>query len=741
MRTLVSFILISSVSLLSACTLLVEVKDKPEDNVNNVNNANNAQCGNSRREGSEVCDGNDLGGTTCAALSLGDGTLSCYADCTFNTSECDSSSCGDGYVSAGEQCDGVNLDQKTCRSFGFDGGVLSCKSDCTFELSECQGTAVELCDDGVDNDRDGSTDCDDNDCTDDPACTTSNCGNGNVEGDEQCDGTNLANKTCNSLNYDGGTLACTGTCEYDLSGCTGSVCGDEWISGDEQCDGDNLQSTTCGDWGFYTGTLSCTATSCTLDFSGCTGNTELNSPMQVEAGDAHTCARISSSEILCWGSNEHGQIGIQSNQRFLPVPVRLSFGGNWLNGSDLAAGGRHTCVVGSGAGYNGQVLCWGDNSHSQLGDGTTTSSAVPILSDASLINITAVTAGDAHTCALAGDRKVWCWGSNTAGQLGLGPGYGLTQTTPVMVNSLQDIVAISAGANHTCAIREIDATTRQLYCWGDNSSNQLGLGTNYTGDTSSPVLVGFNARAVACGTAHTCAINDTDNLYCWGSNNDGQCGYSGTGSGIPLTLGFNAFRITAGAFHTCATQGAMGEVFCWGNNSRGQLGLGDTFQKSSPTRLSSLSDVTHISGGGEHTCAVGQRSNQAETDCTNGADDDSDGQTDCDDSDCYMIPACMGTENTMALCNDGNDNDLDGKFDCNDPDCFPFAICTSSENCTNVIDDDGDGLADCLDPICHNDPMCIMRPIQVKCWGGNWHAQLGNASTLDEYYPITVAGQ
>ena len=89
----------------------------------------------------------------------------------------------------------------------------------------------------------------------------------------------------------------------------------------------------------------------------------------------------------------------------------------------------------------------------------------------------------------------------------------------------------------------------------------------------------------------------------------------------------------------------------------------------------------------------------SELNCSNGIDDDSDGQIDCLDPDCVGDPACAAPG--PEVCTGGADEDGDGLVDCADPDCFTDPACAAgSENCSNGVDDDGDGLVDCADPDC-----------------------------------------
>ncbi|MGR3310862.1 MAG: MopE-related protein [Candidatus Brocadiales bacterium] len=93
--------------------------------------------------------------------------------------------------------------------------------------------------------------------------------------------------------------------------------------------------------------------------------------------------------------------------------------------------------------------------------------------------------------------------------------------------------------------------------------------------------------------------------------------------------------------------------------------------------------------------------------CDNGIDDDCDGLTDCNDTDCASDPACV-TPQAETNCTDSVDDDGDGLTDCNDTDCASDPACVTpptETNCTNSVDDDGDGLVDCNDPDC---PPCTL---------------------------------
>lgn len=189
----------------------------------------------------------------------------------------------------------------------------------------------------------------------------------------------------------------------------------------------------------------------------------------IAVGRAHACAVVPGG-VYCWGSNEGGQLGLPlttTNAEPVEVP-------GLVGAIKLAAGARHTCALLGELGADGvvaagaMIACWGANDDGQLGDGSTFSSASPVLVGA-VVDPIAIVAGDDHTCALTRDGSVACWGANAEGQLGDGSTSGRPQPTAVV--DLADVVAIGAGSRHTCAVRD----HLETLCWGANDAAQLAI--------------------------------------------------------------------------------------------------------------------------------------------------------------------------------------------------------------------------------------------------------------------------
>lgn len=293
----------------------------------------------------------------------------------------------------------------------------------------------------------------------------------------------------------------------------------------------------------------------------------------VAAGGRHTCALTLAGGLSCWGYNQHGQLGDGTTTNS-SIPIAVS--GATSEVAAIATGSHHACALGT----DGGVRCWGLNASGQLGSGSTTISSLPLAVTGLSSGVGAIAAGGFHTCALLSNGEVRCWGLGENGQLG--NGAAADSSVPVEVSGLSNgAAAVAAGAYHSCAL----ATQGGVECWGFNESGQLGNGT--TSDSSVPVPVTglASVEAVAAGDYHTCALGSDGGVVCWGSNDSGQLGEGTTSNSsipVPVTgLASGVEAIAAGRFHTCAVV-TGGAVLCWGNNFAGQLGNGTTISSSVP---------------------------------------------------------------------------------------------------------------------------------------------------------------
>lgn len=256
--------------------------------------------------------------------------------------------------------------------------------------------------------------------------------------------------------------------------------------------------------------------------------------------------------------------------------------------------------------------------------------------------------GAQHSCARRADGSVLCWGDGDQGQRG--DGERGSSPTPGLVRRFPGLIALAAGSLHTCA-----HTTSGVWCWGNNSVYQLGVGdatnpkaTVSGGDRDRParsrrfgkparVVVGDLSYAIdaegrvtaighsnfggwergtfgipglppvttlAAGDGHACAITRAHEVYCWGRTDWGQGGSGLDHTDQPATKvdGLaEIVEIAAGGAHTCART-SLGDVYCWGLNDHGQLGDGTTQQRNRPVKIG-LAHVEQLAIGGFRSCA------------------------------------------------------------------------------------------------------------------------------------------
>lgn len=371
----------------------------------------------------------------------------------------------------------------------------------------------------------------------------------------------------------------------------------------------------------------------------------------IATGLKHTCVVLransatTSDEIYCWGDNTYGQVTPQNLTNTMydsPQAVSLSaiHAQTTAGYRNIVAGSNHTCVIVDLSPINtaggGRAVCWGKNTHGQVGSPTPTTTGILTEAGGTLTGLVQLAAGEEHTCAVQDTGRVYCLGRHNEGQLGnntaLAPALPYRASAVklsddsalVAVNdSITENTNIASGISHTCAIAMI-AGERGLYCWGSNSTGQLGYRHLTLSDDppefiNIPYLPGaFLDRSYAAlpminrdtgteftgvatihsgpGANHNCFTRGltSKRLYCWGNifgspilaipesantSNSAFVDICDVGHCVPSPIRpedsggpsiLDTEQITIGENSTCAWIDFR--YACWGTNTEGKFG-------------------------------------------------------------------------------------------------------------------------------------------------------------------------
>jgi alpha-tubulin suppressor-like RCC1 family protein len=358
----------------------------------------------------------------------------------------------------------------------------------------------------------------------------------------------------------------------------------------------------------------------------------------LDLGRDFSCGLIPLGRVYCWGANGSTQLAAPTDSlcfeetergggtspcTLLPlrvVPDSLVF-------TSVTAGDGFACGISLGS----VAFCWGNGAFGKLGNGHNGGSATASLVT-SAVGFGSLTAGGEHACGLSQSGAAYCWGLDSVGQLG--DARHVNSTTPVPVlqpaGSVAIFASISAGYRHTCALQSDGAA----YCWGRDSTGELGIGSFANSDMPVSVAGGLRFTSISAGgdtvqrpplpvrvESHTCAIAVGGAAYCWGSNRSGQLGTGNIGDSsavpVPVVGGLTFSKISAGSRHTCGLT-TSGTVYCWGRNFDLQLGHGGptgggadsgTPQQIGNGEVPSSVTFTNVSAGTRHSCAIGTDGN------------------------------------------------------------------------------------------------------------------------------------
>lgn len=325
---------------------------------------------------------------------------------------------------------------------------------------------------------------------------------------------------------------------------------------------------------------------------------------------------------------------------------------------------------------------------------------------------TAITAGDDHACMIVSGAG-YCWGDNQYGQLGDGSytsSAGLPE--PVTMPSGVTFTQISAGTQETCAVGNdsVGPVDGQVYCWGDNSDGQLGVGASPASAdvptlvSGSGTLPASGVTQVTVGTDYGCAIvaGGSGAAYCWGLGTSGQLGNNGDATETePVTVfpgptdGWT--EIAAGNGVTCAlgnngaTPTTEGLAWCWGSNTDDAFGNGLTSIAEANASIPQAVDqgsvrYSNLAVGGLHACVVAVTTDLA---------------------------YCWGDDSDSAL-GDGLTADEDAPVAVHGTTTFSQITAGNEDTCA------------------------ITTSGAAMCWGDDTYGEVGDEYVTPTYYPANV---
>ena len=487
----------------------------------------------------------------------------------------------------------------------------------------------------------------------------------------------------------------------------------------------------------------------------------------ISCGASHTLALCSDGTVAAWGDNTYGQLGngasTSSNQ-----PVAVTTAGTALAGKTViavAAGSSHSLALCS----DGTVASWGYNSNGQLGNGSTTSSNVPVaVSTATVLSgktVKSFAAGNNHSLAVCSDGTVAAWGSNSSGQLGNNSTTQSIFPTAVITTGVlsgKTVKSVSAGFGHSLALCS-DGT---VAAWGLNLNGQLGNNSTAQSNvpvavTTSGVLSGKTVNSIAAGYSHSLALCSDGTAAAWGINANGPLGNnSTTQSNVPVAVntsgvlaGKTIIAITAGNNDSLALC-SDGTLAAWGYNGYCQLSSSSSLTQSTVPVLVSTSGnalqgktVSAFSAGQFHCAAV----------CSDGTvamwGSNSSGQLGNGATYSFPVPMAVTTNGTLisgktllkvatggshslALCSDGTlatwGLNAYGQLGNNSTSqsTVPVAVSTSGALAGKTVIALAAG---------NYHSLALCSDGTVVTWGFNSNGQLGNGSTTQSTVPVAVS--
>ncbi|KAE9602763.1 putative regulator of chromosome condensation 1/beta-lactamase-inhibitor protein II [Lupinus albus] len=241
---------------------------------------------------------------------------------------------------------------------------------------------------------------------------------------------------------------------------------------------------------------------------------------QIACGDSHCLAVTMENEVLSWGRNQNGQLGLgttedaplpQKIQTFQGVPIKM-----------VAAGAEHSAAITE----DGDSYGWGWGRYGNLGLGDRNDRLIPVKVTVDGEKMAMVACGWRHTISVSSSGRIYTHGWGKYGQLGHGDFEDYLVPYKIQALSIHFISQVAGGWRHSMAL----TSSGLLFGWGWNKCGQIGVGDNF--DRSSPMQVNFPHEEkivqITCGWRHNIAITECENVYSWGRGANGQLGHGET---------------------------------------------------------------------------------------------------------------------------------------------------------------------------------------------------------------------
>lgn len=305
------------------------------------------------------------------------------------------------------------------------------------------------------------------------------------------------------------------------------------------------------------------------------GGTWTFAPSQLSLGSLGSCAGFD-GQLWCWGWNQNEQFGTARDTQF-ERPTRIHELGTVR---EMALGGDFACAL-----LSWGVQCMGYD-HGGTDGPVDFGTAMPA----------GLAVGHGHACALVADGSVSCWGQNESGQLGDGTPQGRVDPAPVA--GLSDAVAVAAAADRSCALDGSGA----VWCWGRrlDSSGDPRLAPEPIAGLATVEVLGMSAD-------QSCVLLTDGSVSCWGH---GACNAldlpDSCDAPVPVPGLPAVEELAIGDSAGCARAGS--ELYCWGRNARGQLGDGTLDASPNPKPVPGLTAQGRVAFGSDHVCAASQDS-------------------------------------------------------------------------------------------------------------------------------------